>query len=617
MKKIKNILKYIDVFGTKYYFFIDKKRKYYSILGGIFSFISFILCFGIFALLGIKKLNPSITTIIMFNSTNKFEKNKIWIPWRISDDKNYSINYSNITIYYINNEQNNINLLNYKLCNETPMFNINKLNNKNFIDSSLKGLFCIDLGEIFNNNYFFIPDNIIFNLYLYNKNNLNSLKLELFFPKLEFDSNNFLEPLYNIYRNHYIYLKENIIKKEKIILGEYSVYDKYGFLGTKEKLFSLWGTNYFYGENININNNNNSLPIYSLNISLDIKKIQYKRYHTNVFSIFIEEFPICYIIFKFIKCILKSFILAESNSKIIESLFEKINLKDNKYDLKVNKVRFKSLGAFQLQNINNNTSNINDNINKSITGIGKIEHKKNKENKNNRKDNNLKKIENNNLNNNLNKKDDNNLNKSDNENDINELKILQKNSEKNIPILKLNKVVRKKSRLSINMGDNYSTSQKKNNLFLINQNILINKNDNKDNSFQLDYSNHGFIQSCKLPHSISPSHKYRKKKILKLFPFNYYFFSTFLKSFDIMNCNCLFSLKYKKVFTFFSQVLDLNTYILLRKEFEIMKNIYCSKEDLSLIENKKKININNTKFNREIKDCIDNNKFHIFFHRAK
>ena len=84
-----------------------------------------------------------------------------------------------------------------------------------------------------------------------------------------------------------------------------------------------------------------------------------------------------------------------------------------------------------------------------------------------------------------------------------------------------------------------------------------------------------------------------------------------------MNCNCLFSLKYKKVFTFFSQVLDLNTYILLRKEFEIMKNIYCSKEDLSLIENKKKININNTKFNREIKDCIDNNKFHIFFHRAK
>ena len=48
------------------------------------------------------------------------------------------------------------------------------------------------------------------------------------------------------------------------------------------------------------------------------------------------------------------------------------------------------------------------------------------------------------------------------------------------------------------------------------------------------------------------------------------------------------------------QALDIKSYLLLIKEFEIMKNIYCNKEDLFLIENDKKININSTKFNREI-----------------
>ena len=66
-----------------------------------------------------------------------------------------------------------------------------------------------------------------------------------------------------------------------------------------------------------------------------------------------------------------------------------------------------------------------------------------------------------------------------------------------------------------------------------------------------------------------------------------------------------------------NQLLDINTYILLKKEVEIMKNLFCSKEDLSLIENNKKININGTKFTREIKECIENNKFNIFYHRQK
>ena len=47
-----------------------------------------------------------------------------------------------------------------------------------------------------------------------------------------------------------------------------------------------------------------------------------------------------------------------------------------------------------------------------------------------------------------------------------------------------------------------------------------------------------------------------------------------------------------------------------------MKNIYCNKEDLFLIENDKKINVNSTKFNREIKDCIEDDKYYIFYNNA-
>ena len=89
------------------------------------------------------------------------------------------------------------------------------------------------------------------------------------------------------------------------------------------------------------------------------------------------------------------------------------------------------------------------------------------------------------------------------------------------------------------------------------------------------------------------------------------------KNYEILNCNYFFSLKYKKVFSFINQLLDINAYLLLKKEFEIMKHIYCSEEDLITVEKKSKININSTKFSRDIKDCIEHNKFFIFYQKKK
>ena len=579
MDKFKNFLKYIDIFGMKYHFYINKKSKYYSIMGGILSLTAIIISLGIFTLASLKRLKPSITSIIYSDTKNNFEKDKVYLAWKITDENNNFINYSNITINYIPEEGNadSIKAINYKFCNLTSMINITKKNSK-IIISNLRDLLCIDLGDIFDNNYF-LSGNIIFNLFFNGKNISNSLVLKFFYPTIKFDYENFSDPLYNIYQKHYIYLDNSLIKNEKIILGEYSVFDKFGFFGNKERVISLWGINFFFTDNLNKNNNDGTLPIYSLNILLDKKKIEYKRDHSNIFLVFVEIYPICYIILKFAKYLFKYFIIAEANTKIIELLFENLQ-KESKTDIYKEKIRFKSLAGIQSQN-----------------------YKKND-------------IRNNNLVDNNNYKNYNEKNNQDNDQGMSIKKdnLIDNNqsSEKNVSILKLFKAVRKKSRRSVNFGEN---NNKNNNLILFNQNILINKNVNNDNSIHFNDSRHGIMQDKKI--SMSPRYKHKKKKKVRLFPFKFYFFSTFLKNYEIMNCEHVFSSKFKSVFSFMNQLLDINTYILLKKEVEIMKNLFCSKEDLSLIENKKKININSTKFTREIKDCIENNKFNIFCHRLK
>ena len=593
MKEINNILKYIDIFGTKYHFYFNKKPRYYSILGGILSLITFIICLGIFILASSKRINPFIITTVLFSSKNIFEKDKIFIPWKIVNDNNIFINHPNIIIT-TKDDNNNIKLINYKLCNDTSMVNITKsIKDDTFLFPSLEELYCLDLGEIFNNDNS-ISYNIIFNLYStyqinYNLKN-NSFIMDFFYPIIKFSPDDFLQPLLNIYQKHSVNLNNNEIKNEKIILGETSIFDKYGFFGTKNKFSSLWGTNSFHSEKIIISVNKNELiPIYSLNISLDLQKIHYKRLYSNIFTIFIDIFPICYILFKFIKYILKAFILARSNANLAELLFEKVVDKENKLDIYKYKMKFKSLGEHNSKN-----SIKHNRVNKKISNIQITK------------------------NDNIIMHNIDNTEKKDDKEDINDfykIKNIERKSQTDIPIIKLSKACRKKSRRSVDYGIiSNINSQNNNNLFLINQNILINKN-SKENSIQMDCSKYSIIQDDKIFPAFS--HKFSRIKTVKLFPYKYYFFSSFLKNFDISNCQCLFSLKYKKVFTFINQLLDINSYILLKKEFEIMKHIYCNKEDLELIENNKKINVNSTKFAREIKDCIDNNKFYIFYRRAK
>ena len=421
MSKLKNVILYIDTLGTKYHFYIDKKTRYYSILGGILTFIAFIISLGVFILGNIKQMNPSITTSILSNSTIIFPKNKIFLPWKISDDINKF--RQNLDMIKFSNIYNDKKLIKYKLCNETSMINPKKSKKENkIILPVLEDLYCIDLGELFNNDYFF-SYNIIFDFYSSNINN-NSFILDLFYPIIEFNPDNFSDPLLNTYQKHSIYLNKNISIKEKIFLGEYSVLDKYGLFGTKEQFFSLMGTNKIFSENINVINNNLHTGIYTLNIILELRKVHYKRYHKN-FTIFVNNFPICYIIFKLIKFILKYFILAESNSKIFELLFEKLVEKEDKSEIYKNKMKFRALGKSpDFKNINSNKKVIN--LRKNIEYLG----------------------------NNI-KYDNNNVF----ENEIKHINIddiynnISKNSQRNFQGLKLTKPTRKKTRRSLDFGN--------------------------------------------------------------------------------------------------------------------------------------------------------------------
>ena len=601
MRKVQGILKYLDSFGMKHHFYIDKRPRYYTVIGGILSIICFLLSLYIFVLAVLKRLNPSTTTTILFNSNIKFEKEKLWFPWKIANINNKYINYSNIIIYYstIDDSKQKIKIINYQLCNETVLSNINKKNNKNKNNlQTIIDLYCIDLGEIIDND-FFISTNIIFNLLIPKENNNNesyllknnSLGLELFYPIVDYEYNNEREPLLNVYQKHSITFKENILKTEKITLQEFSLVDKFGFFREKEKLISLWGINSINVENINIDNNKDKIiPFYSLNISLDIKKIMYKRYHKNLMTVIIEIFPISYIIYKIFKYILYPFILAESNGNIFELLFEKVVEKENKSELFIKKMRFKSLGG---ENLKVKENNVDDIIDKEMSNI----NYKIKSNKNNIRILNYVGSQ---------RKCKNNCEENNNENN-NDLNNFIKKSQKTIKIpIKM----KNRSRHSVDYGIHNLSSQKNNNLFLINQNILINKNYD-GHSNQLNGSKLGILPNENLSHC----YKYNKMKRIKLFPYKYYFFSIFLKNYDILNCNYLFSLKYKKVFNFINQILDINAYLLLKKEFEIMKHIYCSEEDLASVEKNTKININSTKFTRDIKDCLDQNKFYILYQK--
>ena len=107
--KARQILKYLDLFGKKCSFYIEKTPKLYSVTGGILSIVSILICIVIFFFTSFndfQRIYPTITfSSIQPNNSHKikFGKEKIWIPWKIRDYSNNFVNHTNIFYPFIYN----------------------------------------------------------------------------------------------------------------------------------------------------------------------------------------------------------------------------------------------------------------------------------------------------------------------------------------------------------------------------------------------------------------------------------------------------------------------------------------------------------------------------------
>ena len=97
----------------------------------------------------------------------------------------------------------------------------------------------------------------------------------------------------------------------------------------------------------------------------------------------------------------------------------------------------------------------------------------------------------------------------------------------------------------------------------------------------------------------------------KLFPYKYYLCSIFIKNIELRDKSFFFTKKFIVVFNFIRQLFDISSYLILQREFQIMKNTMMMGKYRDILENRTKINVNEHSFNNDIKECLDFQKFSI------
>lgn len=561
----KEILRYLDLYGTKCSFYTEQKLKLYTPFGGILSIISIVAGIVIFIYTNIssfRRKEPKIITssIIEENHKIKFSNEKIWIPWRILEyninDYNFSgILFPIIKYYYRENKNDELKSkeISYKLCNETSM--INESDNL-LIDSSLDNLFCIDMDDLFMGGSF--SDNYIyyieFGLYIcrngmfYNETNSNCisfdklnnysnyLQLIFYYPTIQFQECELESPVKIKYHKNYSILSTNILKIDKLFLQRIVLYDILGIFTHKEKNYSFWGLSSINRDIYYIGNTKNrtTSKLYSFEIFIESTSVIYTRTYKNFIVIMAQSLPLIALVNNLLKLVAKLFKSSSINRKMTELLFENLTEKPNKFENYLEELKAKKNMANKFEN--NNIISIADNS-KNIQNISSLSlFKKNKEcEKEGKKENDELKV--------INNKD----------------KITNKKSEKNDELI----------------------------------NSLIN------------YKR----MSMRFKEPIF--HKKKRFVANKLFPFRYYFWAVFVKNIDLTKNRFFLSKKFIKVYCFLCQLFDISSYCVLQKEFNIMKNSLFDEKNIQLIEKTGKINVNAQSFMRDMSEAIENNRFNI------
>ena len=654
------ILKYFDCFGTNFNFYTERNRKFYTPFGGVLTLLSIVFGIMIFIYINIDDFlhkNPNSTTSTIKESYRniKFREEKIWIPWRLRDYNSKTINHTGILypiIYYykgIRSESKNslkltYEIINYRLCNETSMKN----NSNSFlIDLDLEQLFCIDMEDLdmggsWDNDFI---NYVEFDLYAckkgidYDENNENctsyeklmetasqdnSFEFEIYYPVVHYQPMNKTTPLFIKYTNYFYHLSRFSNKIE--YLQQHILNDDKGLIFKNEKSYSVWGylslngDSYSTGDKRDLMNEGSTSRLYSFNIYLKSDVVHYNRSYKKLFLILADGLPIVGVVFTFFKLITKVFKISSGNKKLTELLFENLQKK------KPNKMKSDKFSILKLKQ-------------KKLNSEKKI-NKKNKNDNNNDNNNNspLKKIytnNNNNIsltNNNLNDVSSAKINcQSEHSKNMVNIASLRKGSIRNVTInnksklfLNLNPqnnnqnkfLYSSQNNLKVNLGN---INNNKININIQNNNIgdtNVNLRNNESSSnnqltkFKLKKKN-SIGEKSNMSHGnfkVSSKANYIQKK---LFPYKYYLCSIFIKNIDLPKNSIFFTKKFIVVYNFICQLFDISSYLLLQKEFQIMKNTIMIGKYGDIFDNRTKINVNDRSFNNEMKECLDSQKFSI------
>ena len=630
------ILKYLDLFGTNFNFYTERNRKFYTPFGGVLTLLSIVVGTLVFIFMNIEDFlhdSPiSTTSTSRVKSRNiKFIEEKIWIPWRIRDYNGKTIKHDGLFYpipYYYRGRKNytknaldlSYDILNYTLCSKTSMINYT---DSFIIDLRLDQLYCIDMEELDMGGSWdgdFI-NYVEFDLYSckngidYDEKNPNcttyeeiieaaqednSFEFEIYYPVVHYQPMNKTVPVYIKYSNYFYHLSQFSNKIDRIYLQQFILKDDNGWVIRKESSSSHWGQvslngdSYATGHKRDLMNEGSSSRFYSFNIYLKSDVVYYNRSYKKLFLIFTDGLPIVNVIFIIFKLIAKVFKVSSGNKKLTELLFE--NLQE-KIALRLNKKKITA---------GNKISTPKHFVNYSL-------HNNNKFVKNNTTNNNINDASSIQLSSNKSfifKNMDKRKNSLDGKNNNHKSKYFQ---NINNPLN------------SNNLNINYE------NVGINNSNINININNNNIGDFSINKSNGrpSMIQlnKTKIKKKFSIEDKNRDKdknsdRIMKtkfkksyvqrkLFPYKYYLCSIFIKNIDITKKSVFFTRKFIVVYNFICQLFDISSYLILQREFQILKSTLMIRKYRDVLENRQKINVNDHSFNTDMKECLDSHKFSI------
>ena len=678
-KMIFDILKYVDCFGTKFNFYTDKKRKFYTPLGGIFSILAFVLATLIFVFLNIDEFfrtTPiSSTSVIRENYINvKFIEEKIWIPWRIRDYNNRKIDHRNLfypIIYYYQGKRNEktqgmdltYNTISYRLCNETSMVNRSNLY---MINISLDNLYCIDMEELLMGGNWqtnFI-NYIEFDLYVcknginYDENNKdcssyekirnastenNSFEMEFFYPVVYYQSTNKTTPIVVKYTSNYYLFSRFSNKIDRLFLQKYILNDDEGWFTKRIKNYSFWGyssitgDSYTTGDQKDLMNEGSSSRLYSFNIYLNADIICYDRYYKKMYDIIADGLPIVNIVYVFFSLLAKIFKISSGNKKLTELLFENLKEKPNIQNKINNNEQFNILKSKAKSN-HQSIKKLGIETNLSNKNLSLVNHINNNNNNNNNQ-NYIEKMINvgNTTNNNINDVSSSFIHLSPHHNASKRMSYAVNLIKRKTSLDSKNGKSKfyKKTKKNKNIFSNIVSSNSLNNNFHLNYGpVGVNNNNiniNIHNNLRNYDGNKSEDISSKRPSSklntkkrifserksafiSNPSQITKNKKRyvkVNLFPYKYYLCTIFIKNFNVKKKSIFFTKKFLDVYNFICQLFDISSYLILQREFQVIKNTLIRGKYRALIENSQKINVNDHSFYTDMKECLDYQKFSI------